>query len=396
MKVPTLTDRAVKMGAYITDEHFGYDHWQARQFCAPKTAKPAVLVVFDTKDERDAYFERLTFMSAQPTRPDARMTLLNEAIARELTCGYCRGAGVLTSENGDQSQCRACAGGYHRALPRISRLVDAALAALRDAETPTREDEAITLMLDYNGLVNRLWDTAGGFNHDNCNAIRDLIHHFNEANEAVVMRLLRAYDQNPDVPAAAPAPSARPETDALVATVDSLRQQLEQVRENNIHCQYPNCQQRTPNAVGLRERLARSLEKCFTHSCEVPGGVPALVDAVMAALAQPGAAPSAREAEACSKCGRVEDTERLIALGWPESPDHGKPCAVCRQPLPFAGAPHCEAQGCIVTCAPVSGAPTPVPPASATGTPRGANQSEAAEQAKGELRGVLAKLRGPR
>lgn len=57
MKAPNLTDRVVKVRAYITDERFGYDHWVARQFLTPADSKPALLLIFDTEAERDARAE---------------------------------------------------------------------------------------------------------------------------------------------------------------------------------------------------------------------------------------------------------------------------------------------------------------------------------------------------
>jgi hypothetical protein len=53
MKAPSLSDRVVKVRAYLTDEWFGYDHWRARQFGAPDEARPALLLIFATEAERD-------------------------------------------------------------------------------------------------------------------------------------------------------------------------------------------------------------------------------------------------------------------------------------------------------------------------------------------------------
>jgi hypothetical protein len=55
VKPPSLTDRVVTVTAYLTDETFGYEHWRAAQFSAPKADKPAALVLFDTEAERDAF-----------------------------------------------------------------------------------------------------------------------------------------------------------------------------------------------------------------------------------------------------------------------------------------------------------------------------------------------------
>ena len=65
MKPPSLTDRAVKVRAYLSDEDFGYEHWHARQFSAPEDAKPALLLVFEMREERDAAYARVV-SRAQP------------------------------------------------------------------------------------------------------------------------------------------------------------------------------------------------------------------------------------------------------------------------------------------------------------------------------------------
>lgn len=51
-----MSDRAVKVRAYLTDETFGYEHWRAAQVSAPTTHnnKPGLLLLFDTEAERDA------------------------------------------------------------------------------------------------------------------------------------------------------------------------------------------------------------------------------------------------------------------------------------------------------------------------------------------------------
>ena len=54
MKQPQITDRLVKVRAYLTDEVFGYHHWRAAQFCAPQDGKPGMLVIYDSEAERDA------------------------------------------------------------------------------------------------------------------------------------------------------------------------------------------------------------------------------------------------------------------------------------------------------------------------------------------------------
>ena len=60
MKQPSLTDKAVRVTAYLTDETFGYEHWRAAQFSAPKLDKYGVLLLFDTKDEVDAAISAVT------------------------------------------------------------------------------------------------------------------------------------------------------------------------------------------------------------------------------------------------------------------------------------------------------------------------------------------------
>lgn len=53
MKAPTLTDKLVKVRAYLTDETFGYEHWRASQFSTPPDSRPAILVIYDSDSERD-------------------------------------------------------------------------------------------------------------------------------------------------------------------------------------------------------------------------------------------------------------------------------------------------------------------------------------------------------
>ena len=52
MKAPSLSDRRVKVRAFLTDEGFGYDHWQARQVMAPADARPAVLIICEDEAEQ--------------------------------------------------------------------------------------------------------------------------------------------------------------------------------------------------------------------------------------------------------------------------------------------------------------------------------------------------------
>lgn len=62
MQQPSLNDRFVKVSAYLTDETFGYDHWRAAQFSAPKRDKPAVLVLCADEAEQAAC---LAFLKAR-------------------------------------------------------------------------------------------------------------------------------------------------------------------------------------------------------------------------------------------------------------------------------------------------------------------------------------------
>jgi hypothetical protein len=58
MKPPSLTDRVVTVTAYLTDETFGYTHWRAAQFSAPRQDRYGVLLLFATTAERDAWIAR--------------------------------------------------------------------------------------------------------------------------------------------------------------------------------------------------------------------------------------------------------------------------------------------------------------------------------------------------
>ncbi len=60
MNAPSLTDRYVKVRAYMTDDTFGYDHWRAAQFCAPAEGQYAVLVICQSQAERDAILQTYT------------------------------------------------------------------------------------------------------------------------------------------------------------------------------------------------------------------------------------------------------------------------------------------------------------------------------------------------
>jgi hypothetical protein len=58
VKPPSVDDKVVAVKAYLTDETFGYEHWRAAQFSAPRFDRHATLVLFDTLEERDAFVER--------------------------------------------------------------------------------------------------------------------------------------------------------------------------------------------------------------------------------------------------------------------------------------------------------------------------------------------------
>lgn len=62
MTTPQPADKCIKLRAYMTDEHFGYDYWAACQFAMPTHAqhvKPALLLTFETERDRDAAFDLL-------------------------------------------------------------------------------------------------------------------------------------------------------------------------------------------------------------------------------------------------------------------------------------------------------------------------------------------------
>jgi hypothetical protein len=90
MNTPSLSDRVVKVTAYLTDEVFGYDHWRAAQFSSPK-GKPAVLLIYDTEAERDAanVVQLAPLVSAPPpsaptASPDnASLNALAEPVQRD-------------------------------------------------------------------------------------------------------------------------------------------------------------------------------------------------------------------------------------------------------------------------------------------------------------------------
>ena len=63
MKAPSLEDRIVECVAYLTDESFGYDHWRAAQFSAPQKDKLAVLLLFDTEEERAEWMRAMALQA---------------------------------------------------------------------------------------------------------------------------------------------------------------------------------------------------------------------------------------------------------------------------------------------------------------------------------------------
>ena len=65
MKPPGLDDRFVPVSAYLTDEEFGYEHWRAAQFSAPKKDRPAVLVICADEAEQA---ESLAFLKDRAAR----------------------------------------------------------------------------------------------------------------------------------------------------------------------------------------------------------------------------------------------------------------------------------------------------------------------------------------
>ncbi len=70
MHNPTISDRVVRVRAYLTDEIFGYDHWRAAQFCAPKDAKPAILLVCRDGAEQTAILNELQTTAFQRAADD--------------------------------------------------------------------------------------------------------------------------------------------------------------------------------------------------------------------------------------------------------------------------------------------------------------------------------------
>lgn len=66
MKAPSLDDRAVKVTAYLTDETFGYEHWRAAQFSAPKRDRPGILIICRDDQECAAILTELEGEGEKP------------------------------------------------------------------------------------------------------------------------------------------------------------------------------------------------------------------------------------------------------------------------------------------------------------------------------------------
>ncbi len=81
MKQASLTDRRVKVQAYITNDDVGLEHWRASEFSTPPTAKPAMLLIFDSESERDAASFAVTWAGIEKERQKFRELLL-EAFER--------------------------------------------------------------------------------------------------------------------------------------------------------------------------------------------------------------------------------------------------------------------------------------------------------------------------
>jgi len=58
-KQPSESDKIVRVRAYLTDEAFGYEHWRAAQFAAPKEGQPALLLLCRDDHEREVMLEHL-------------------------------------------------------------------------------------------------------------------------------------------------------------------------------------------------------------------------------------------------------------------------------------------------------------------------------------------------
>lgn len=63
MIIPNLGDKIVQVRAYLTDESFGYEHWRAAQFSAPKHDKYGLLLLFNLESERNEKLEEMKKMS---------------------------------------------------------------------------------------------------------------------------------------------------------------------------------------------------------------------------------------------------------------------------------------------------------------------------------------------
>ena len=76
MDVPSKADNVVEVSAYLTDETFGYDHWRAAQFSAPKCDLPGVLLLFGSEEARAEWLASCAIprreITIEPRRPAAR------------------------------------------------------------------------------------------------------------------------------------------------------------------------------------------------------------------------------------------------------------------------------------------------------------------------------------
>ena len=59
MKAPSSDDKVVKVSAFMTDLVFGYDNWHAQQYSAPEGSKPAILIIYDSKTDRDNAIDKI-------------------------------------------------------------------------------------------------------------------------------------------------------------------------------------------------------------------------------------------------------------------------------------------------------------------------------------------------
>lgn len=66
MKTPSLADSVVKVSAYLTDLDFGYTHWHAAQFMAPRLDRFGLLQLFESESERDEALRRIVSQQPEP------------------------------------------------------------------------------------------------------------------------------------------------------------------------------------------------------------------------------------------------------------------------------------------------------------------------------------------